>query len=524
MATPSLAMIPSAYADSKVYSVLPNNGDGDFSFNRDSSATRIGQNGLIQTVGFFGNEEVTNGDFATDSDWTKGTGWTISGGKANASATTGQLYQATATTINTQYKIEYTISNYVSGSYNFLLRGASTSAFSGNGTFTVYITSGSGGNSNFIIDGISAFTGSIDNISVKEVTGDQPRLNYDISNGVVQSCPSLLLEPASTNVINYSEDFSQWSKLNSTVTSNLITSPDGLQNADLINYSISSSNGYVRQSHSASQYVSFYVKYKDIQWLMVYGSGLGAGKFVDIKNSVVGGNVGSGANIQIINVGNDWKRIIFYSSSANITQTSIYAAASDNSYANISLTGGVYLWGAQAEALSYATSYIPTNGSSQTRAAETCFGAGTASTFNDSEGTIYFEGSALANDGTFRILSLSNGTTSNEIKIQLSSVANTIGYGVVVGGIPQIDQFYTINNVLSNNKFCAKYKANDFALWINGVEVLTDSSGITFPNGTLNTLNFNRGNGSNNFYSNTKDIRVYNEALTDAQLQTLTTL
>ena len=35
MATPSLAMIPSAYADSKVYSVLPNNGDGDFSFNRD---------------------------------------------------------------------------------------------------------------------------------------------------------------------------------------------------------------------------------------------------------------------------------------------------------------------------------------------------------------------------------------------------------------------------------------------------------------------------------------------------------
>ena len=55
MATPSLAMIPSAYADSKVYSVLPNNGDGDFTFNRDSSATRVGQNGLIQEVGFFGS-------------------------------------------------------------------------------------------------------------------------------------------------------------------------------------------------------------------------------------------------------------------------------------------------------------------------------------------------------------------------------------------------------------------------------------------------------------------------------------
>ena len=68
MATPSLAMIPSAYADSKVYSVLPNNGDGDFTFNRDSSATRVGQNGLIQEVGFFGSQLVnswTNSNFSS---------------------------------------------------------------------------------------------------------------------------------------------------------------------------------------------------------------------------------------------------------------------------------------------------------------------------------------------------------------------------------------------------------------------------------------------------------------------------
>jgi hypothetical protein len=117
-------------------------------------------------------ELISNGTFESDTAWTKGSGWTISGGKANASATTGQLYQGTTTTINTQYKIEYTISNYVSGSYNFLLRGTSTATFSGNGTFTVYITSGSGGNSNFIIDGVSSFTGSIDNVSVKEVRLD----------------------------------------------------------------------------------------------------------------------------------------------------------------------------------------------------------------------------------------------------------------------------------------------------------------------------------------------------------------
>ena len=100
MATPSLAMIPSAYADSKVYSVLPNNGDGDFTFNRDSSATRVGQNGLIQTVGYFGNNLVTNGTFDTDSDWVKGTGWTISNGVASSDGSqtsNSNLYQTVYT-------------------------------------------------------------------------------------------------------------------------------------------------------------------------------------------------------------------------------------------------------------------------------------------------------------------------------------------------------------------------------------------------------------------------------------------
>ena len=82
----------------------------------------------------------------------------------------------------------------------------------------------------------SGTTITIDNVSVKEVTGDQPRLNYDISNGVVQSCPSLLLEPASTNLLPYSEDYSQsvWGKTNVTLTSNAVVSPDGTQNASKI--------------------------------------------------------------------------------------------------------------------------------------------------------------------------------------------------------------------------------------------------------------------------------------------------
>ena len=51
MANPTLAMIPSGYKAGKVYSVLPVNGDGDFStFTRAGQATRVNQSGFIETV------------------------------------------------------------------------------------------------------------------------------------------------------------------------------------------------------------------------------------------------------------------------------------------------------------------------------------------------------------------------------------------------------------------------------------------------------------------------------------------
>ena len=513
MATPSLAMIPSAIADSKVYSVLPNNGDGDFTFNRDSSATRVGQNGLIQTVGFFGSEEVTNGDFATDTDWTKQAGWTISGGKANASAATGLLYQTMTTTVSTIYKIEYTISNYVSGTYNFLLKGAVTPNFSGNGTFTVYLTSGGNANANFIIDG-SAFTGSIDNVSVKEVTGDQPRLNYDISNGVVQSCPSLLLEPASTNSLVYSEDFSNaaWIKTSATVESGFV-SPDGTLNADLLQLTLAGGNIYDGVGGSGDYSFSVFAKYKDAQYIRLRSTGSYA--YFDIQNGVLGSTINV-INTKIENYGNGWYRCSVIGNNTNAL-AQIYVSDTDGSNTG---TGGVYLYGAQFEAGSYPTSIIPTTGSSQTRAAETCFGAGTASTFNSTEGVLFVEMAALSDDTSSKVISISDGTASNKIELFYFN-GNSIYINLTSNGVSQ-GFLSQVIDIKENNKVAYSYKLNDTALWINGVEVATDNTAI-MPIG-LNILSFSNGTGSNFFYGNTKDIRVYKEALTDAQLTVLTTI
>jgi len=497
-------MIPSAFADSKVYSVLPNNGDGDFTFNRDSSATRVGQNGLIQTVGYFGSELVTNGDFATDSDWTKETGWTISGGTANRTNTgTYTALQQNILTIGKKYEVTIQIKSITSGSLfgirlgtNYILQGVLSST-------GVYTGIGVASNVTLSIMADPTFAGSIDNVSVQEVLGDQPRLNYDISNGVVQSCPSLLLEPASTNLLTYSQDFTQWST-NATITPNSSTSPDGTQNATLFSHS---GGSFPQVALSGITFVSG-ANYAPSLYVKSDGT-------TQVQHTIIAN--GRGVNFTPTN---EWVRVSGLIVSPDTSGSFVIAQNSGSA-----VPASFYIFGAQLEQQSYATSYIPTYGAIQTRAAETCNDAGTASTFNSTEGVLYAEISALANDLTNRRITISDGTNTNRVVTGYNTTSNQIFYFVVVGGSTVASGNYTSSDITQLSKIAIKFKANDFALWVDGVERHTHTSGAIFSANTLSSLQFEQGSGGALFfYGNTKDIRVYNEALTDAQLQTLTTL
>ena len=119
-----------------------------------------------------GDNVVTNGGFDTDTGWTKEAGWTISGGLANAVASTGRIYQSAIVT-GTKYLTTYTISNYVSGSIRIEVGGNQTDEAgvtrSANGTYTEVLTCIS--SNNLFFDGMSAFTGSVDNVFVHPLTG-----------------------------------------------------------------------------------------------------------------------------------------------------------------------------------------------------------------------------------------------------------------------------------------------------------------------------------------------------------------
>jgi hypothetical protein len=179
------------------------------------------------------------------------------------------------------------------------------------------------------------------------------------------------------------------------------------------------------------------------------------------------------------------------------------------------------IFGAQIEENSYSTSYIKTVGTAQTRSADTASGSGNSTVINSSEGVLYAEISALSNSVPTQRISLSDGTSNNRVYIQNSETTNRIYVSVVSGGVSSVDVLTTYYNITQFNKIAVKYKANDFALWINGNEVVTDLSAV-MPIG-LNELAFD-GGGGNPFYGKTKSLQVYTTALSDAELTTLTTI
>ena len=363
---------------------------------------------------------------------------------------------------------------------------------------------------------------------IETVANGQSRLNYPLIDGKVVGCPSHLLENSATNLVQYSEEFSNayWTKNLSSITSDSVISPNGTQDASKL---ISSNDGlnsrieYFPTLADNTVYTSsIFVKKGDLDFISLNlrdKTGVTRVAYFDIDNGTVSSTINSPTDAKIENYENGWFKV---SVSVNVgsggTQPRAqYVLASADGDVDTGLNTFSFIWGAQLEQGSYPTSYIPTNGSTVTRSAEAANGAGDADTFNDSEGVFMTEISALSDDSTNRIFGISNNSNFNEsILLRYSNNSNEIIAQVRKGGVYEFSMTHTLNDSTLFSKIAFKYKQNDFSLFVNGFEVDTSPTGDIITG--LDTLSLSYV-GGNQFFGNTKQIQYYNSSLTDSELE-----
>ncbi len=355
--------------------------------------------------------------------------------------------------------------------------------------------------------------------TIENVSINVPRIDY--TGGVGH----ILLEPQSTNLITYSEDFSQWNRVNNVAlsTDSTVKNPDGTDSTKLTKdssgTSIVSDDG-ISISASTTYVFSFFVKKGNFD---VVRAEVGSGPnnvnvsytFSTDSFSTIEGGTQTLISVDSLSFANDWKRIcIVFTGTITSVNATLFIGTSINDY--------VYYFGAQLEQKSFETSYIPTVGSTVTRLGETLTNSGNADLFNDTEGVLYAEIAALADDLTERSISLASGDINNRVTLQYKNVSNQVQAIYRLSSSNTGDVSFTLTDSTQFNKIAFKYKENDFALWVNGVEVAIDNSGSTGSIG-ITALSFDRLNTNNTrFFGKTKCVAVFKEALTDVQLQCLT--
>jgi hypothetical protein len=120
-----------------------------------------------------GRNMVLNGSFDSDTLWTKGSGWTITGGVAHSDGTgaSSSLRQSITATAGKVYEITFTISNYVSGTVRPIMGGNSNGTNrTANGTYTENLVSGTSASADIFLQTNTNFVGDIDNVTVKQLS------------------------------------------------------------------------------------------------------------------------------------------------------------------------------------------------------------------------------------------------------------------------------------------------------------------------------------------------------------------
>ena len=312
-----------------------------------------------------------------------------------------------------------------------------------------------------------------------------PRIDYTSGQGAI------LVEPQRTNLALYSEQFDNaaWNKSGSTITSNAAISPDGTTNADklidnitLAGHSFNSATSMV----SGTTYTfSIFAKMSEIRYLTLrYISGGAFSTNYITSFDLLNGTATNSAtypasSFLITSFGNGWYKCSI-SQAANATGTGTYAAYLSKDGVATTYTGngtdGLYIYGAQLELGSYPTSYIPTVASTVTRNTDVISKTGISDLIGQTEGTMFvdFNISEIEPSPSYlMVANLSNGVNVNRLGFAREPNGGVHIY-VVSGGVAQ----FTYNTTQKTGlfKLAITYKVNDYAIYLNGTSIYTNSS------------------------------------------------
>ena len=359
-------------------------------------------------------------------------------------------------------------------------------------------------------------------------TAQAPRFDF---HPTTLAAKGLLIESASTNPILYSQNFSQatWSKSNATATAPT-TAPDGTTTAYLL--TSTTAGGVISQTHAATgnatSTYSIYVKQGTAAYcdLYIFDAVAGATRLnVRFTFATKVFTVTTGSNAVYQELPNGWLRISATCAALSTTNNIISYL-----YVGFAVAGTTYYgWGAQLEAGSFASSYIPTGAIAVTRAVDTAIiaaGSNFSSWYTGgTTGTFVANWYGSAATPTARSVIATNDQTTKHLHMYQTASALTLR----LADFP-VATVTTANSLTAGalTKGAFSYASTATSLCLNGGTVATGTLAFTVAptwlsiggpstNGTSITTTTVMLNNS------IRTLKYFPTRLSDAQIQTLTT-
>jgi hypothetical protein len=343
----------------------------------------------------------------------------------------------------------------------------------------------------------------------------------------------LLVEPGATNLVTYSQEFNDasWTKNNLTISANSTTAPDGTSTADkFIATAVTDAHFITRSGIPAgTANTSIYAKQAEFKFIGLGNADNGVYAVFDLSlGTVVSVAVSaliSGAKIEL--VGDGWYRCSLIHTNDNPKAIGILLInnSGDVSYLG-DATSGIFIWQAQIETGSVATSPIYTVASTVARAADAVTLTGASSLIGQTEGTLYVEVDwRKATGGNQHLLSVNDNSTSNRVAIYRANSSAQLRMLITANGVEQTNQGVTDVSLTGIQKIALAYNTNDAVLYRNGALASTDTVVNLSAMATLSQIDVaQRAGGAEKANMWIRSVALFPTRLDNATLASITTL